>query len=102
MPASDAALIAALPEEEQRKVLAGLSAEELLSLQWHWPLWARPDQLPPPGNWRTWVLLSGRGAGKTRAGAEWVRAGIESGRRRNVALVCPTHLNGRKVMLEGE
>lgn len=38
-----------------------------------WPLWARDDQLPPAGNWKTWLILGGRGAGKTRAGAEWVR-----------------------------
>lgn len=37
-----------------------------------WPLIARPEQLPPAGDWRTWVFLAGRGSGKTRSGAEWL------------------------------
>jgi phage terminase large subunit-like protein len=44
-------------------------------------VWARPEhQLPPGGDWTTWVVLGGRGAGKTRAGAEWLRAQMEGGR----------------------
>lgn len=39
-----------------------------------WDFWARKDQLPPEGDWRTWLLMAGRGFGKTRTGAEWVRA----------------------------
>ena len=44
------------------------------SLLRDWRLWARADQLPPDGDWRSWLLLGGRGSGKTRCGAEWVRA----------------------------
>ena len=40
-----------------------------------WRFWARPEQMPPPGDWVYWLILAGRGAGKTRAGAEAVRAG---------------------------
>lgn len=75
-------------------------------------LWARPcgrqpdgtysGQLPPPGDWRVWLVLAGRGAGKTRAGAEWVRAEVESGRRGRWALVGPTAADVRDVMVEGE
>ncbi|MBK8085951.1 MAG: glycoside hydrolase TIM-barrel-like domain-containing protein [Devosia sp.] len=44
--------------------------------RWWW-VWAREEQLPPEGDWTTWLLLGGRGSGKTRAGAEWVRGGAE-------------------------
>jgi phage terminase large subunit-like protein len=66
-----------------------------------WPLLARAAQLPPEGDWRVWLLMGGRGAGKTRAGAEWMRALVESGRARRVALVGPTLLDVREVMIEG-
>ena len=45
-----------------------------------WREWARPSQLPPPGDWRVWLLLAGRGFGKTRAGAAYVRARVNAGR----------------------
>ena len=53
-------------------------AEELVHI---WRLWARRSQLPPPGDWRVWLLMAGRGFGKTRAGAEWVRGFAETSRR---------------------
>lgn len=65
-------------------------------------LYARPEQLPPPGDWTTWIYLAGRGAGKTRAGSEWVRAQIESGACRRMALVARTPADVRDVMVEGE
>src|SRR5262245_37542321 len=51
---------------------------------------ARPGQRPPAGDWRTWLLLMGRGAGKTRAAAEWVRHRVEAGLARRFALVGAT------------
>ena len=45
-----------------------------LRLKYAWPLHARDSQLPPSGDWDTWLILAGRGFGKTRTGAEWVRA----------------------------
>jgi len=65
-------------------------------------------QLPPGGDWRAWVILGGRGAGKTRAGAEWVRAQVEGarpldkGRARRVALVGETFDQVRDVMIKGD
>jgi phage terminase large subunit-like protein len=59
-------------------------------------------QKPPPGDWRVWLLLAGRGFGKTRTGAEFVRAQVEAGRARRIALVAPTALDARSVMVEGE
>lgn len=65
-----------------------------------WNQWARGEQLPPPGDWRIWLFLGGRGAGKTRAGAEWVRAQVAAGARR-IALVGPAFQDVREVMLGG-
>jgi hypothetical protein len=63
---------------------------------------ARANQRPPEGDWRIWLMLMGRGAGKTRSGAEWVRHLAESGRARRIALVAPTAADARAVMIEGE
>lgn len=71
----------------------------LLSLEW--AALARADQWPPSGDWLIWLLLGGRGAGKTRAGAEWIRARVAAGAGR-VALVAPTYNDAREVMLGGE
>ena len=67
-----------------------------------WSRWARPSQLPPPDQWAVWLLMAGRGFGKTRAGAEWVRARVEAGRSRRIALVARTPADARDVMIEGE
>jgi phage terminase large subunit-like protein len=71
-------------------------------LRYQWRGWkARPDQLAPLGNWRVWLNLAGRGWGKTRTGAEWVREQVESGRYRSIALVAETAAEARSVMVEG-
>jgi len=90
----------ALDPAERAKLLAGLTERECLELFYDWSLWARPDQTPPPGDWISWLILAGRGAGKTRAGAEAVRAWV-----RNFAfvnLIGPTHDDVRDVMVTGE
>jgi len=72
--------------------------------QWlsdHWPFWAREDQLAPDGDWTTWLVLGGRGAGKTRAGAEWVRALVETSAAGRIALVGETFADVREVMIDG-
>jgi len=70
-------------------------------VNWNWSIWYRESQLPPAGDWRFWLILAGRGFGKTRAGAEWVKAQIAAGRRR-IALIGPTAADVRNVMIEGE
>jgi phage terminase large subunit-like protein len=82
--------------------VAELAPDELEMLRHYWPLWARAKQVAPAGNWRVWLLLAGRGFGKTRSGAEWVRMRVESGLARRVALVAPTASDARDVMVEGE
>ncbi|MGB7244141.1 MAG: ATP-binding protein, partial [Sulfitobacter sp.] len=61
----------------QDAFLNELDEGELLALPFLFEFWAMPHQLPPEGDWRSWVIMGGRGAGKTRAGAEWVRAQVE-------------------------
>jgi phage terminase large subunit-like protein len=62
---------------------------------------ARPSQRPPAGDWRTWLLLMGRGSGKTKAAAEWIRHRVETGASRRIALVGATAADVRDVMVEG-
>jgi phage terminase large subunit-like protein len=67
---------------------------------------AHEHQKPPPENWTTWLLLGGRGAGKTRAGAEWIRSLVEGWnehgqRARHIALVAESYADAREIMIEG-
>ena len=84
------------------KAIARLTDHEAVEALHDWRLWARPNQLPPPGDWTVWLLLAGRGFGKTRTGAEYVRARVEAGAAGRVALVAPTAADARDVMVEGE
>jgi phage terminase large subunit-like protein len=89
------------PEEVERFLLR-LPRNAAASLQHDWEFFARPDQLPPPGNtWQVWLYLAGRGSGKTRAGVEWVRKKIKQGSKR-IALISPTTSGTRDVLIEGE
>ena len=71
-----------LSPAERAKLLAALSDKQCDELFYDWSLWARDDQRPPPGDWIYWLILAGRGAGKTRAGAEAVREWVEELRHR--------------------
>ncbi|HRO11722.1 MAG TPA: terminase family protein [Amaricoccus sp.] len=96
-----------LPQGELDAFLEALSPNALMSLPWLFEQWALGHQLPPEGDWATWVILGGRGAGKTRAGAEWVRAQVEGakpgdpGACSRVALVGETLDQAREVMVFG-
>lgn len=81
----------------------GLSQEQLALLRHDWLLWAHAAQMPPEGDWTTWLLIGGRGSGKTRAGAEWVRS-LATGASpvSRIALVGETMAQARAVMVEGE
>lgn len=103
-----AAWLALLPQEEIRTFLDGLSPEAQAALPYVFDFWALPHQRIPEGGWKTWVIMGGRGAGKTRAGSEWVRAQVEGahprdrGRARRVALVGETYDQAIAVMVKGE
>lgn len=100
--------LASLEPGARAEFLEQLSDAELRALPFLFDFWALEHQRPPEGDWRTWVILGGRGAGKTRAGAEWVRAEVEGprpmdrGRSRRVALVGETFEQVRAVMVFGE
>lgn len=94
--------IAELPEDERAVVLAGMDADALL---WDWSVWGRPEQFAPPGDdWNVWLVLAGRGFGKTRLASEWVReqARYTNTGQRRFALVARTAADVRDVIVEGE
>src|ERR1700737_390468 len=73
------------------------------ALENSWAAVARPNQLPPPGDWwQIWLLLAGRGFGKTRTLAEWVCQQAASGHAKRLALVAATAADARDVLVEGE
>ncbi len=105
---SGADWIASAAPQIRTEFLDSLSDEAIAALPYLFDFWALPHQLPPEGNWRSWVIMGGRGAGKTRAGAEWVRSMVEGatpldhGRARRVALVGETFDQVRDVMIFGD
>jgi uncharacterized phage protein (TIGR02218 family) len=86
---------------EQRRLVANLSPEDALTFDADFEAWADRNQLPPQNEgWRVWLMMAGRGFGKTRAGAEWVhRLAMAGGRR--IALVAASIDEARSVMVEG-
>jgi phage terminase large subunit-like protein len=106
------ALSACATASAVERFVSTLSADEAAFLDHDWQLWARDDQLPPPlsqggGPWTTWLILGGRGAGKTRAGAEWVR-GLALGQPpfadrpvERIGLIGETLGDARAVMVDG-
>lgn len=78
-----------------------VSEEEAAALLSHWPLWRRPSQCPPPGDWRGWLLMGGAGSGKTRPGSEWVWEKARAGAKR-LHLLGRTYADVRDTMIQGE
>lgn len=96
--------VRSLPPKERMAELRRLAPtiQEQAALLYLWKYWGRPEQFAPPGDWDTWLALAGRGWGKSRTGAEWVRQQVESGRCKRMALVARTAADVRDVMVEGE
>ena len=94
--------LALLPASSRGAVLAPLAATEQLALLESWQATARPAQLPPEGDWSVWLILAGRGFGKTRAGAEWITARARACPGCRIALIGATAHDAQSVMLEGE
>lgn len=94
-----ASSIALLPNREREKAIQALSQKEAEALLYDWEFWARPKQLPPDWDWYIWLLLTGRGGGKTRAGAElvvkWAHENYSP-----IALVGQTKSDVRDTMVE--
>src|SRR5689334_8899346 len=85
-----------------QRAFANLDKLEAAEFERDWEFWARESQLPPDGDWFIWLFLGGRGAGKTRAGAEWVAERVRAGHAKRVALIAATHSDARRVMIEGD
>jgi phage terminase large subunit-like protein len=86
-------------EAEMQRLLRSLNRQEAEAIIYDWPAWARPSQRQPPGNWNTWLILSGRGWGKTRTGSETVREWAREVPR--IALVGAHGADVRDVIVEG-
>lgn len=104
---SPAQILAALPDDEREATMKSLSPKARAALKYNWEFWARPNQLQPEGDWTTWLILAGRGFGKTRTGAETIRnwvcgsTPLSGGRASRIALVAETAPDARDVMVEG-
>lgn len=91
--------LAAIPPEQRKELLTSFPKDVQQSLLRNWRLWARPEQMPPASDWRIWLILAGRGWGKSRTGAEWIQAAHKKYRR--IHLVGRTAGDVRDVMVEG-
>lgn len=88
--------------EEIDTFFAKLSDNECREWRWNWNIWSRKSQRAPQGDWRIWLVMAGRGFGKTRLGAEWVRERAEADPEARIALVGASLHEARAVMVEGE
>jgi phage terminase large subunit-like protein len=87
--------------EEQRKAIRFATVEQLIAWDADFEEWAHKNQLPPNGEgWRTWLMMAGRGFGKTRAGAEWIFK-LANIRPVSIALIGATISEARSIMVEG-
>lgn len=92
----------ALPHDQRRLVLSSLSPTALDEILKCWPIWARESQLPPQGDaWAYWLILAGRGFGKSKTGASWI---IDEARKfpMRIALVGSDPKDVRETMILGE
>lgn len=96
------ALLADFTPEERRAELERLNDAQRRAMPTRWRHWAHPGQAPPSGHWTTWLIMAGRGFGKTRAGAEWVRFIAEELPTARIALVAASLGEARAIMVEGD
>lgn len=92
--------LAALPSEARAKAISALTDAEAAALLTDWRgFLARPDQIMPEGDWSIWLLLAGRGFGKTRTGAEAIREVVTRGIAGRIGLIAETAADARDVMV---
>lgn len=87
---------------QARDYLNSLSDEEKEALLFQWEVHRRPKQTPPDWDWRVWLILAGRGFGKTRTGAEFIRDLVRTGEAQSIALVGRTRADVRDTMILGD
>jgi phage terminase large subunit-like protein len=90
-----------LAPEERGTALKAAGEFAVRVLDEHWPSWAHKGQIPEHDEWTVWLMLTGRGFGKTRAGAEWVSAKARACPEAKIALVAANPREARRVMVEG-
>lgn len=93
--------LTSLPEKSRTTFLESLDSEELATLDGDWLFTARPEQLQPDGDWRAWLIISGRGWGKTRTGAEWIHMVAMTQPGSRLAILCRTASDCRDVAVCG-
>ncbi len=98
---SAAQIFAKLPPKFQAQLRTLLTELARAGLEQSWEWWARPQQMAPPGDWVTWVIMSGRGFGKTRAGSEWVIQKARDFPGCRIALIAAKPEDYRNFMIEG-
>lgn len=98
---AESILSRAIKRHGVQAVLAELTPDQIQYLQYEWEAWARPEQLPPDGEWLIWMVLAGRGFGKTRLAAEWVRGYAQRNPGCRIAIIGRTAGDVRTTMLEG-
>jgi phage terminase large subunit-like protein len=96
------AVLKGAKEEHQRRAIEKMTADDLVRLDADFETWAHRNQLPPCGEgWRVWLMMAGRGFGKTRAGAEWIHR-LGSGKPGvRIALIGASISDARSIMIEG-
>lgn len=90
-----------IPREQLISAISLLTPQQQKEIKYDWSIWARHDQIPPNEDWNTFLALAGRGWGKTKAAAEWVREQVKRGHKR-IAYVCATNADIEKVFVKGE
>lgn len=86
-----------------KQALLSLRSKRLESQRrFDWDQWARPNQRVPEGDWKAWLILAGRGYGKTRTGAETIRGWVKGGSVKRIALIGESIKEARSIMVEGE
>lgn len=98
---SDAQRLALQPPDIVDEFFSSLTDEEANALLYEWSFWARPKQKPPPGNWTYWLLLAGRGFGKTKTVAHWAIDKARDMPGSRGAVVAATAADARDVLVEG-
>ncbi|NLR37894.1 terminase family protein [Novosphingobium sp. ERW19] len=102
---AERAMLDWLSEASPERIAAfveGLDEKEITEWPFDWRTWARENQLAPDDDWRVWLVMAGRGFGKTRLGAEWVRGVAETDPEARIALIGSSLHEARSVMVEGE
>lgn len=92
-----------MPENQRQEFYKSLTDTDVENIAYNWDLWGRPEQLENQELWWfVWLVMAGRGFGKTRTGSEFIRRNIESGKYKRAGLIARTSADNRDIQVEGE